>query len=254
MSNLENSPKWSAIVEAARGQRLPAVARAFGVNPGEIASALKRAGIYRTALSTTGSLDSPETEAPLPPEPEGAPVFVAPEIVELVADAPEAEVEPSVPVLAVVAEVTPPVEQAAPALVETADSAKAARGSRLDAFRALIGSIPDAAVAQQSGMSIQAVRNYRQKRGIHPAGRRRTPDEVGHVRLAVQPEVHAPLAPVSAGNRAATGGWGWRVGFSSAGTIVHRILIAESAAIAVNRLSNPALGDVVSVERLDEAL
>jgi len=45
------------------------------------------------------------------------------------------------------------------------------RHSRLDEYRPLLGRVPDRVVAEEAGMSLGAVRNYRIKYDISPAGR-----------------------------------------------------------------------------------
>ena len=322
MANLENSQRWSQIVEASREQGLGAVARKFGVTTGEIASALKRAGISRTAITGPGgpvgagtsraaeksaseqaggqdgedarreSARSTEPEAATESQATASAVHQASggdgredagierESAATAADADDAG--------------TPsprsgqePEEESAAEPADTEEEetqGRVDRGSRLDPFRDLIGAIPDAAVAQQSGMSIQAVRNYRQKRGIAPAGRRRTPDEVeiGRAAPASAPPP-AALPPVAAETRAesprqetpqaeaprpaaapvpqsggrepsTTAGFGWRIGLESGGQVIHRVVVAPDAASAVARAAGAGLGDILTLERLEEAL
>lgn len=302
MANLENSAQWSEIVEASREQSLPEVARRFGVKPGEIASALKRAGITRTAVTGTGGgrggtegeadadagdtqretqrdsdrSDDRDTQADAASE-SGGP---AREDRDDGADGDDGEDEgrresrsrsrsrsrgagrESSDDRAAQAEEEEP---------QGRDEESQGRSSRLDPFRDLIGAIPDAAVAQQSGMSIQAVRNYRQKRGIAPAGRRRTPDEVESGRASAVPS-SVPTAQATqagrdggrsagressgrdGGSSGSGGGYGWRIGIESGGQTVHRLVVAEDAASAVARAAGAGLGEILTLERLEEAL
>lgn len=70
------------------------------------------------------------------------------------------------------------------------------RRSKIDPFKALVGTVPDRVVAEQAGVTINAVRNYRMKRGIQASGRSRA-------------EVEAPaIAAPNGGSRA------WQVTFA----------------------------------------
>src|SRR5690349_3273014 len=121
---------------------IPALAKKMNVPPGELAMALRRTGTARVAARAEGS-----------PPPEGIP---------------DEELE----------EAAAPPAPTAPRKERGPAPKVGARPSRLDAHRDLIGAMPDAAVAAKVGMSIQAVRNYRQKHGISAAGRRRTREEL----------------------------------------------------------------------------
>ncbi|MEQ1568371.1 MAG: hypothetical protein ABMA64_22230, partial [Myxococcota bacterium] len=124
------------------------------------------------------------------------------------------------------------------------------RRSKIDAFRHLVGVLTDPEVAVQAGVTRTAVQMYRKKHRIPPAAppgdptvaRTRTPEAIA-ARAAVPPRP----APSGAGRQFA-----WKLTLASAGGELVRIAVAEDAASACSRAA--AYGDVVSVERLAEAL
>ncbi len=204
MANLEDTPAWQDILPLLNTMSIPALARKMNVPPGELAVALKRTGTPRVASRAMGSP---------PPEPaDYAAILTRP---------PESVFGPR--------SVTP--------------SIPGQRPSKLDRHRELIGAMPDAAVAAKVGMSIQAVRNYRQKHGISAVGRRRTQEEL---------EITSVI-PLSVGHSlAASGGsWAWRVVFTDN---TARIVLADDAASAATRAQVAGLGAVTLIERLNEAL
>jgi hypothetical protein len=223
MANLEETPAWQTILPLLSTMSIPALARKMNVPPGELAAALRRTDTARVAARAAGSpppepVDSRDEGDDLPPEPRA--------VVPVSESQPERAASSAHP--------EPKLGQ---------------RSSKLDRHRDLIGAMPDAAVAAKVGMSIQAVRNYRQKHGISAAGRRRTQEELEITSVA-------PLAasvPPHAGPGAQAGGgsWAWRVVFSGHAP---RILLADDVATAAARAQEAGYGAVTLIERLHEAL
>lgn len=87
----------------------------------------------------------------------------------------------------------PEPELAAPSRKLTAiGSRRAGRPSPLDAHVAMLGTMPDSAVAQRVGVSVAAVTQYRRRRGISPSGR-----SGGTQTPAPAPAPVAPVLPVT---------------------------------------------------------
>jgi hypothetical protein len=200
--NLEESTEWEAIRTAADQRPLPEVAASFGITAGSLAAALKRTQSNRTAIQSAINGESTASSEGRDPDRE---------------DRAGLPPEPS----------------------GSSRGRAGERRSRLDQFRDLIGRMPDAAVAARVGMSLQAVRNYRQKHGIRAAGRRRTPEEVA-------------AAASSPGESSASGRWAWRVQIQQGGDTICRIALGNSIAELLQRLEGR--GEVIGLERIGEAM
>jgi len=229
VANLEDTPAWQTILPLLSQMSIPALAKKMNVPPGELAVALKRTGTSRVAARAAGSPPPEPLEDDgddgLPPEPK---VEAAPRNTDK----------------------APATARRRDPVSELPESGGGQRPSKLDRHRDLIGAMPDAAVAAKVGMSIQAVRNYRQKHGISAAGRRRTPEEL-EINSAVPQSVNAmSIAPASE-TGPAVGGWAWRVVFSGHAP---RIVLADDIATAASRAQSAGYGAVTLIERLNEAL
>jgi len=119
---------------------------------------------------------------------------------------------------------------------------RAGRGSKVDAYMHLLGKVPDRVVAEQAGVSLNAVRAYRTRMGIAAAGRGRPPgardDATGSVLLT--------------GNGFGSGAW--KVVASLGDTRLVRVVVAKSAADAAVRAEAAALGQVVSLEFIGDVV
>ncbi|MCA9494946.1 MAG: hypothetical protein KC621_33695 [Myxococcales bacterium] len=104
-----------------------------------------------------------------------------------------------------------------------------ARGSRIDAFEDLVGSVPDQVVATKAGVSVNAVRNWRIKRGI-----------TAHART---------LAPSSS-----VKGGAWKVIAGSGADRSVRVVVAASLSEAAARAEGAGVGPVLSLEWIAEVL
>ncbi|MBX2801184.1 MAG: hypothetical protein KTR31_26120 [Myxococcales bacterium] len=110
------------------------------------------------------------------------------------------------------------------------------RRSKIDAFAELLGQVPDRVVAEKAGVTLNAVRNYRAKRGIQAAGRAATP----------MPQV-AHATAITLRDSAADDG-AWRVTTENGGSQAVRVVVAGSLAEAANRAEAAGLGQIVSLE------
>jgi hypothetical protein len=118
------------------------------------------------------------------------------------------------------------------------------RKSKIDDFSGMVGTVPDRVVAEQAGVSINTVRNWRVKRGVEPRGRTgvvvSSPVVAG---TSGAPEV--PLAPPVAPPAGASA---WRV---VAGSTV-RVVVAGSIVDAATRAAAAGLGAVTHLEWIAE--
>jgi hypothetical protein len=98
--------------------------------------------------------------------------------------------------------------------------------SKIDPYVNLLGQVPDRVVAEKASVSLNAVRNYRVKRGIRASGRRGRPLGSTH-----------KVIPEQFGNG---GRHAWRVVAGNAGDVVEGIVIAadlkEASANAIDGL------------------
>lgn len=135
-----------------------------------------------------------------------------------------------------------------------APSRAGARGkSKLDPYRHLVGVLSDSDVAKRAGLTRSAVQMFRRTHGIAaaslPGGPRSgaTPSPAPAVERAATPRpTSRSVAPSSGGSYA------WLIRFSSPSGEKTRVALASDAAEACRAAS--ASGEVVSVERLAEAL
>jgi hypothetical protein len=134
-------------------------------------------------------------------------------------------------------------------------AARTGRGSKVDAFVQLLGKVPDRVVAEQAGVSLNAVRAYRTRMGISAAGRGRPPGHsaigLGGRGLGVHRDEHGYPGPLQASN----GGTGaWKV-IAGAGDIrLVRVIVARSAADAAAQAEAAAIGNVLSLEWIGDVL
>lgn len=134
------------------------------------------------------------------------------------------------------------------------------RRSRIDPFVDLLGTVPDRVVAAKAGVTLNAVRNYRAKRGI-PSSRQRAREQAAEAPAVVAPAAPTPVTPepvveavpaaapaavvaVRTSTEAALG-YVWEVEFEAgSGGIVTGSSIADAAQKAQH------LGDVTHIRRL----
>ncbi|MCB9688913.1 MAG: hypothetical protein H6738_16080 [Alphaproteobacteria bacterium] len=109
------------------------------------------------------------------------------------------------------------------------------RSSRIDAFEDLVGSVPDQVVATKAGVSVNAVRNWRIKRGITAHA---------HARGQVSPAA----AP------ATSRGGAWKVISGTGAERSVRVVVASSLSEAATRVESAGVGPVLSLEWIAEVL
>jgi hypothetical protein len=259
MRKLETFDWWPELVNEKDAMSLRELADKFSVTPGAISAALKRTGTGRKPASP-GPKPGREDGDELPPE--------AGEMFEAL----EPEGDPGRPgskdhlinaQLGVLGQV-PDAEIARRAHVSVRTVAsfrarhripayngprrKAAqhsqRKSRIDPYVHLLGSVADRVVADQAGVSLNAVRSYRAKHQIAAAGRQ----------AAVPvPDVSAPTRSVATGRDQA-----WQVVIRHGTGEARRIVVAPTVILAAETASSAAMrelgGDIVSVRWIAEVL
>jgi hypothetical protein len=121
--------------------------------------------------------------------------------------------------------------------------ARAARRSRLDPFAELLGSVPDRVVADRAGVSLNAVRNYRVKRGIAAAARDRAREEgaaeAGGATVSPGGSSAAPAVVDASGRQA------WRVTWRTSEGERHGVLVARDLIEAAEMATKARLGGEV---------
>ena len=103
------------------------------------------------------------------------------------------------------------------------------RTSRIDPFQNLLGTVPDRVVAEQAGVSLNAVRNYRVKRGIQ-AARRKSGHRPDNGAKSIMP----------------TGAQAWRVTIVRNDAQHERVVVAETLVEAATRATQSAGGGRVT--------
>ncbi|HMV67321.1 MAG TPA: hypothetical protein PKA64_10755, partial [Myxococcota bacterium] len=118
------------------------------------------------------------------------------------------------------------------------------RDSRLEDFRPMLGRVPDRVVADHTGMSLGAVRNFRVKHNI-PAVGRMTRKEIDRVMAGI---LHASVEPAAP---RATGMVAWHVVI--AGDVSRSgVVLAQDVREAVEIAIANAGGDASRVSRIEQ--
>lgn len=248
MRRLETFDWWPQLVALKDELSLRELAERFGVTPGAISAALKREGVMRQ---------------PAPPGPrvhrrrrsrKGSEEDLPPEAGEGVAGArpgsKDAQVLEHWDLLGVVPDKE--VAEQAGVSVRTVASFRARHGipayagprrpatvsrrrSRIDPFEDLLGQVPDRVIAERAGVSLNAVRNYRVKRGIPAAGR-------------------APRTNGTADFEQAEGKQAWKVVLRANGRDLSRVVLAESLVDAASEAARNEDARVLSVTWVGQLL
>ncbi|MEQ1570979.1 MAG: hypothetical protein ABMA64_35445 [Myxococcota bacterium] len=249
MRRIETYDWWQDLVLQKDDLSLRELADRFDVTPGAISAAFKRTGLSRKAAPpgprvrrTGGRSEAQDESDGLPPEagdaarPGSKDGAIRP-LAHLLGQVPDAE-----------------VAQRAGVSVRTIASYRSRHGldgykgprkrgadrmprkSRIDEFAHLVGQVPDRQVAEQAGVSLNAVRNWRMRHGVTAGGRvdaDRSPN------------------PVSRGSSAPHGGHGaWKV--TAPGLV--KVVVAPSLTDAANRAQEAGIGTVLSLEWIGEVL
>jgi len=124
------------------------------------------------------------------------------------------------------------------------------RTSRIDPFQKLLGTVPDRVVAEQAGVSLNAVRNYRVKRGIQ-AARRRNADDGSVATNSVNNASNNNKTPIGPFN----GAQAWRVTIANGTGEQERVVVADNLIDAATRATQSANGGrVTSIAWVAEVL
>lgn len=110
-------------------------------------------------------------------------------------------------------------------------SSRGPRLSKIDPFSDLLGKVPDRVVAERAGVSLNAVRNYRVKRGIPAAGRTAT------------------LTPVPS-----TGAKAWKVTIRTGQVDAERVVVADGLVQAATLAEQASPGQVVGIHLVGDVL
>ena len=245
MRKIESNPWWPQLVELKDELSLRELAERFQVTPGAVSAALKRNNITRVP-SPPGprgrrSQDLPPEPGETVPTKRGGPSkrhLIEP-FVELLGQRPDHEIAEQ----AGVSQRTIANYRARLGIpgyrgVKKRGKDRKPRASKIDPFQELLGQVPDRVVAERAGVSLNAVRNYRVKRGIPARGRGRPPAGT------VPPPGQAASLPVTA-PATPTGNLAWKVVLASGQVVV---VAAESLHAAAARADS--CGVVVSLERI----
>jgi hypothetical protein len=259
MRKIETFPWWSDLLKLKDDYSLRELADRFDVTPGAITSAFKRTGTARKAAPPgPRSRRAPRQEA-LPPEP-GEVVVAAP--ADGASGRPGSKDERiaalrdqlgSVPDAAVASRAGVSVRTVAAYRARHGipgysgprrrGADKQPRKSRIDSFSSLVGTVPDRVVAERAGVSVNAVRNWRVKRGV--SARSRSAEAP-----APAPAKRAPAPPAPAVVAAESGRAAWRVTYPA--TV--RVVVADGIAAAAALAEAAGLGPVRSMEWVGDLL
>lgn len=219
-STLEHTPAWEEIVALKDELSLRELAGRFDTTPSQLSAAFKRTRTSRNPLRVPVE----DHQEPLPPEPGESAVSpsrtgeyedLSPVLQRALANLRAGSKDMLIGKFIGMLGSYPDAEVAAQAgvSVRTVASFRARheipgykgprrkaglrnpRKSRIDPFVDLVGKVPDRVVAEKSGVSVNAVRNYRVKRGIQSARRVQAEEET------FDNSVATPVSPLSRPSR-----------------------------------------------------
>lgn len=262
MRRLETLDFWPDLVALKDELSLRELSERFGVTPGAISAALKRTGTTRSPAppgprsarqrsskassksrkaSKDGDALPPEAgsdtdgddKSPPPPRPGSKDHLLIPHW-DLLGAVPDADVAREAGVsVRTVASYRARHEISGYSGPRRTSKGSRRRPSKIDAVAHLVGKVPDRVVAQEAGVSTNAVRNYRYKHGIPAVPRERTVD------------VERTLS--SAGTTPRSGTQAWKVTLDHGGEQQVRVVLADDMEGAVDQ-SRRAPGRVVGLE------
>lgn len=251
MRKIETYEWWPELLALKDELSLRELAERFDVTPGAISAAFKRTGTRRKpappgprALRRT-TREDPEAE--LPPEagseegfestqtPRARPGSKDSQILdnyELLGSVPDAEVARRAGVsVRTIASFRARHNIPGYTGPRRTASQRGPRLSKIDPYADLLGKVPDRVVAERAGVSLNAVRNYRVKRGIPAAGRTAT------------------LTPLpSTGNKA------WKITIRAGGAEAERVVVAEGLVQAATLAEQASPGQVIGIHLVGEVL
>jgi transposase len=255
MRKIETFPWWSDLMNLKDDLSLRELAERFDVTPGAITAAFKRTGTTRKPAPPGPRNRRPARDEALPPEPgesgpsrPGSKDDLLQAHADLLGQVPDAEIarRAGVSMRTVAAyRARHGVKGYSGPRRRGAD--RKPRKSRIDEFADLVGTVPDREVAEQAGVSINTVRNWRVKRGVEPRGRSggaAAPSAAPALRIAPPATSLVPAAPEAP----PAGASAWKV---VAGSTV-RVVVAASIVEAASRAAAAGLGVVTSLEWIAE--
>lgn len=233
MSGLEQTESWPAIAAELDTLPLATLAGRYQTTPSAIVAAMRRTRVRTPSLAPTqGDL--------LPPEPgddrvsprvrPGSKDGLIEPFRSLLGQVPDADVADR----AGVCPRTIAAYRARNGIAgyrgpRRASGRRGPRRSRIDPHVSLLGQVPDRVVAERAGVSLNAVRNYRVKRGIAAAGR----DGAGLMQRPHQEGVQRA----------------WSVTWESAGTETTRVVIGQEMSEILAQFEQLGLGAAVRAIR-----
>lgn len=252
MAQLETQDVWPEVLRLKDELTLRELAARVSSTPGAVSAALKRAGVRRSPVlggDASGADASPASRAPasgsgpaerdLLPEVRRALQNIRPgskdtliaEHAEALGRVPDAEVARRAGVsVRTVASFRARHDIPGYRGPRRRGGAGGQRRSRIDPYAELLGKVPDRVVAEKAGVSLNAVRNYRVKRGIPAAGR-----EAGQ---------SASRAVFAAGGEQEA----WKVTWEAGGKRVQGVVLAHDLSHAVALAGEADKGRVVGLE------
>ncbi|TNE88254.1 MAG: hypothetical protein EP330_15125 [Deltaproteobacteria bacterium] len=246
MRRLETHDWWPELLALKDERSLRELAEQFGVTPGAITAALRRQGISRAAA---------------PPGPRKSRKGGKKAEKESTTRGAGAKLEPHKELLGTVPDDV--VAEKAGVSRRTVANYRAKLGiagyrgprrrkkrtSAIDEFAHLLGTQPDAAIAELAGVSGNAVRAYRVRRGI-PSWRSGGREEEPEVATEAAPTAAVPASkPVRSVPTATGQQFAWKVRFADGREAV---VVSDSLSGAAGRAE--AAGEVRSLERVGEIL
>lgn len=249
MRRIETNEWWQDLVQLKDDLSLRELAEKFKVTPGAISAAFKREGITRRP-APPGPRARRKSRIPdeLPPEPGEASAST-----EQRPGSKDALIEPYRHLLGQVRDKE--VAEKAGVAVKTISNYRRQRGikgysgprntkgggrkSKIDAFAHLLGVEHDRVVAMKAGVTVNAVRNYRTKRGIGAVTGRPAATEPAVVTVQAVPTNGATNGVHSAA---------WLVVVGNGEARKQRVVVAGSISDAARQAEAAGLGHVVSLE------
>ncbi|MBT3220625.1 MAG: hypothetical protein HN348_16185 [Proteobacteria bacterium] len=259
MRRIETFDWWQELVDRKDELSLRELAEKFAVTPGAISAAFKRTGTSRKAAPPGPRALRKTKHDDLPPEPgeEAEDVGSLPqtrpgskdEMIKMHFDSlgkvPDAEVAKKAGVsVRTIASFRARHGIPGYSGPRRTTQARAPRTSKLDPFIELLGTVPDRVVAEKAGVSLNAVRNYRVKRGISAAGRA---SAVSAVSAPEAPTPQPKPQPVKA-----MGGGAWLVEVKTAAGEQELVIVGDDIVHAATRAQEANRGDVIGLTYIGE--
>jgi hypothetical protein len=263
MRRIETFDWWPDLVGMKDELSLRELAEKFDVTPGAISAAFKRGGLSRKPAppGPRARRRGRGDEDTLPPEP-GEDLTARPGSKDhrilphahLLGSVPDADVadKAGVSVRTIASFRARNIISGYKGPRRRRTAARTGRGSKVDAYVQLLGKVPDRVVAEQAGVSLNAVRAYRTRMGISAAGRGRPPghSSIGRGLGSHRDDTYAGYMQPPNGN----GTGAWKVVAGAGDIRLVRVIVARSAADAAAQAEAAAIGNVLSLEWIGDVL